>query len=59
MEYMILPSTTTSDLEHDVRTFIAEGWVPLGGVAVSVWSFEGRNGRENGVEYLQAMTRSK
>lgn len=48
IEYMVAFGATIPTLEMSVNGFIAEGWKPLGGVAVDTSS---------GMPYLQAMTR--
>lgn len=40
MEYIILHDDCTSDLAKEVRDMIAQGWHPLGGVAVTTWEVD-------------------
>ena len=36
MRYKILGASTTNGLEQEVNEAIAQGWVPLGGVAIAM-----------------------
>ncbi len=36
MEYAILTSTNSPGLESQVRTFIKDGWEPLGGISLAI-----------------------
>lgn len=53
MEYMLIQRETALDLQRFVRSLLAEGWRPLGGVAVG--SPEQPGGA--GGEYVQALVR--
>jgi hypothetical protein len=35
-DYQIVKAASVPDLEHAVRFLIADGWVPVGGVAIDV-----------------------
>jgi len=36
MEYKIVSSASLSDLENQVNALMRDGWVPLGGLSISV-----------------------
>lgn len=57
MEYKIFSSDSINGLEKEVNDAIKNGWHPQGGVMVTNWIYEGRNGDELSWEFYQAMTR--
>jgi hypothetical protein len=57
-DYLLLEGDDLADLQGLVRHAISEGWQPLGGVAVSVYTWTDRDGYENRVfSYVQALVR--
>lgn len=60
MEYQIVDADDLDELVEKVNKAIAEGWQPVGGVAVSHWPCDNHK-FDNAFywEYLQAMTRAK
>lgn len=62
MMYQILVNSSAGKLEEDVNTALAEGWRPVGGVAVSETDYfsENHKGYSNdnySATWAQAMTR--
>lgn len=58
MQYRVLFDETASDLESSVDVLINQGWVPQGGVSLSVYVSNGRHGEEVTYVFAQAMTYS-
>lgn len=64
MKYQILNDSNLRDLETQVNTAIADGWMPLGGVAINEYIHSWENSRKGGTGheeyncYAQAMTKS-
>jgi hypothetical protein len=57
-EYDIAEGETVRDLIASVKAYQANGWRPLGGVAVGVSTFEDHNGYTcNSWTYVQAMVK--
>lgn len=48
--YMIAEAKRSSELEREVRKFIEEGWLPLGGVSVAI-----TENMNYGTSYCQAL----
>lgn len=61
MEYKVVSEETSADLENAVNVLIKSGWVPVGGVSVTVLSTSIENERKGYAEnqaqwvYAQAM----
>ena len=57
MKYIIVEKLEYEDLISVVAKEIANGYVPLGGVAVTTWATEVDGGSERHWLYTQAMVR--
>lgn len=55
--YMVLEEEAPGDLENVVDLHLAKGWELVGGVAVAIGSYEGRDGQKNYHRYCQAMVK--
>lgn len=64
MQYKILAADNMTELETEVNAAIADGWLPLGGVAINEYIHSWENERKGYTEsqehscYAQAMTKS-